>query len=176
MRSMQLNKRTKKSKYDKILRPEGRTVEAIEQKIWKIYESFNTKEKSFIEDASQAIKVLAHTIFNEGEEGKINPYGVLQEHIIDTANRNYRGTLEMIFSEFRNQRQQLYNRYNSYMFRRGEKGTQYFYQNAELEQGVGSVWEISVELPEAPIGKVSYTNLYIEFDFSGGTITEAIMS
>ena len=43
---MQLNKRTKKSKYDKILRPEGRSVETIEQKIWKIYESFNTKEKS----------------------------------------------------------------------------------------------------------------------------------
>ena len=172
MKSMQSNKK----KFNRIIRPKGRERSEIEKIVRNAYESLPTEDKGFFDDAEQYIQKLTQTIIAEGEQGRVNPYATFKEVARFAQRQGYYGTKKMIFSAFREQKQQLYNRYNSYMFRRGYKSTQYFYDNADASQSKGSIWEVEVELPEAPSGRISYTSLYIEFDFSSGKILNAIMS
>jgi asparagine synthetase A len=170
-----LNKENKKKhRYDKIIRPEGRDIHSIEEIVRKIYDSLKKEEKYFIEDAEQSIMVLSHTIMVDGEEGRVNPYATLIKNSESNARSEHRDTFRVIWEAFKAEKQALYNKYNSYMFRRGYKSTQYFFENATLSQD-GSLWTADLELPKAPFGKISYETLSIEYDFSGNYITEAFM-
>lgn len=169
------NTQSNKKKFNRIIRPKGRERSEIEKIVRSAYESLPTEDKGFFDDAEQYIQKLTQTIMAEGDEGSVNPYATFKEVAKFNKRQGYYGTKKMIFSAFREQKPQLYNKYNSYMFRRGYKSTQYFYDNADVSRSKGSVWVAKVELPEASIGKVSYTNLVIAFDFSGKGIN-AIMS
>lgn len=173
MKNTQLVDEEKKRLY-KIVRPRGKSFEELEEEVKKIYMTIPKKERSFIGDATAEIKGIVSSIIAYESEGKrVRPKNVFYDIIRERKRSGYYGTKQVIFTAFREQKPSLFAKYNSYMFRRGEKSTQYFYENADLVQKSAMIWEAILELPQG--GRVPYETLTIGYDFSSQIITGATM-
>jgi hypothetical protein len=56
------------------------------------------------------------------------------------------------------------------MYRIGEKATKYYFDNADVVQHSGQIWEVILELPVVTNRKKVYSKLTIKYDFSSGDI------
>lgn len=169
MRNMRLSEiRRKKDTYFKkigILTPRGRRKSSIEYIVARSYEALPKKYKSFIESPDQIIKVLTNMIVQSGEKGQINPYKALLENAKYKYRSSYAGTKEDIYKRFRQEYSDVYNHYNTYVYRLGFSASNYFYTNVKLSQE-GSIVTATLQLPKKTTGIV-YNELYIEMDYSG---------
>ena len=149
---------------DRIIKAEkGRKRESIERYISRTFEALPKYIKNvLIEDKEKYISALVNQIMQSGESGEIRPYTALSQVGRTLGGRTTQAV--NIFSRFRNEDPSLYAKYNSYMYRRGESASQYFYKNAKFKS-YGSLVEVTVELPKNLNGK-SYDYLTIKVDFS----------
>lgn len=165
MRNMRLSEiRRKKDTYFRkigILTPRGRRKSSIEYIVARSYEALPKRFKAVIKNPDQIIKVLTNMIVQFGEEGKINPY----KAFLENARSNYAGTKEDIYKRFRQEYSDVYNHYNTYVYRLGFSASNYFYTNVKLSQE-GSLVTATLQLPKKTTGIV-YNELYIEMDYSG---------
>lgn len=150
---------------DRIIRAEkGRKRKSIEKYVSRTFEALPKYIKNvLIDDKEKYISSLVNQIMQSGESGEIRPYTALSQVGRMLSRRTTQAV--SIFSRLRNEEPSLYAKYNSYMYRRGESGSQYFYKNAKFK-AYGSLVEVTVELPKNLNGK-SYDYLTIKLDFSG---------
>ena len=151
---------------DRIIRAEkGRKKASIEKYVSRTFDALPKYIKAvLIEDKEKYINSLVSQIMQSGESGEIRPYTALSQVGRTLSGRTTQAV--NIFSRFRNEESSVYAKYNSYMYRRGEAASQYFYKNAKFK-AYGSIVEVTVELPKNLNGK-SYDYLTIKLDFSGG--------
>ena len=151
---------------DRIIRAEkGRKKASIEKYVSRTFDALPKYIKAvLIEDKEKYINSLVSQIMQSGESGEIRPYTALSQVGKTLSGRTTQAV--NIFSRFRNEEPSVYAKYNSYMYRRGEPASQYFYKNAKFK-AYGSIVEVTVELPKNLNGK-SYYYLTIKLDFSGG--------
>lgn len=164
------NTQSLKNKYSDspVVMANGREFKDIEEEVRKLYESLPQKERAFIPDYDQQIISLTQSIIGYGSAGNVRPKGVFYNIARENRRSEYYGTKIEIFTAFRIQRPTEFAKYNSYMYRRGEKATSYFYQNAKVSPVGGTVWKAELNIPIG--GRVPYSKLYIEYDFSNQEI------
>ena len=102
--------------------------------------------------------------YNITDEGAKSAYDIMKESIRYPYRRTKRGSLREYFSQFRNEKPDVYAKYNSYMYRQGFSSANYFYEKAKIETN-GSIITITLELPTKTKG-ISYDALVITKDYS----------
>lgn len=177
MRSILYYKSGNKTKANKISRllarakKENFTLKSIREIVNKAYNLIPTKYRSFIEDPKQAKTVLTKMIYYDKEKD-INPYSAMLQNISHNYEKSGQGTREEIYKMFRTEESQVYNHYNTYVYRLGYSSKKYFMDNVQISQA-GSLLSATLELPQK-IGGVSYNVLLIEYDWSSGEFTANI--
>lgn len=102
--------------------------------------------------------------YNITDDGAKSAYDIMKESIRYPYRRTKRGSLREYFSQFRNEKPDIYAKYNSYMYRQGFSSANYFYENAKIETN-GSIITITLELPTRAKA-VPYQMLTITKDYS----------
>lgn len=170
MKSMRLTKLKKRSSnfFKKIgkVSPIEYSREEIRYITNRSYEALTKSEKKFIDNKEQIIETIVNQIMVAGEVADFNPYTMLKQFSEQQQMAKY-PRLEFaknVFRMFREYYNALYAKYNSYMYRLGYSGANYFYDNAKWSS-IGSVVTATLILPEKFTGKV-YTTLEITVDAS----------
>lgn len=96
------------------------------------------------------------------KEQAIDVHKVLKSTTTLHRRRNYDETHENLFRQFRLEHKQLYNKYNSMMYRSGESAVNFFRENKKTSMQ-GSTITVEVDLPP----ETGYHTLIIEYDYSG---------
>lgn len=139
----------------------------------KSYEALPKIDKDFLEEPEFQIQKIIDTILRD-EKSKANPYGTLSELAYFARRSSYYETKRLIWNEFKTQDSKTYHKYNSYMYRIGEKATKYYFDNVDLVQLTGSKWNAILELPTRYVNKhrkIVYSSLVITYDFSNGRLS-----
>ena len=179
MKRLRLSDLRKKSnkwfrKYGVAHKEEFASMKAIEYFAKRSYESLPKRDKEYLElDKNLAIKQSAMTIYHSGNAAHMDIYKSMKERVKNYKRLNSIGTAEYIYKAFREQRPDVYAKYNSYVYRLGSSAAKWFIANMDYIQE-GKVSYIHVKLPVKMAGVV-YNELYIEFDFSGDLINFAEM-
>lgn len=169
------NKSNKWFKNYGIITKEKRTSQrTIEYFVNRAYEALPKKYKGYLESEKERIlNVAIHSIMLEGSESKWNVYEALKQRAQAIYKASGHQTAEFVYKCFREQRPDLYAKYNSYVYRLGFSSAKYFKSNFDYTSQ-GSRIYADVKLPAKFTG-VIYGGLFIEFDFSGKMIISAQM-
>lgn len=138
----------------------------------KSYEALPKLDKEFISEPELTIDRIINTILHD-PSAKTNPFLVFTKIAASNRRGDYYGTKRDIWEEFKVQRSSIYYKYNSYMYRIGEKATKYYFENADVIQHSGQVWQVILELPMVTNRRKTYSSLAIKYDFSSGNILSA---
>lgn len=182
---MQLNKlRKRKTQYFRTKKVRQQTIDrsfgskkAIEYYVKSIYNALPKKDREFLSndyDIDLAINNLVNSIMYYKDNAVI-PYESFQELIRKQKRKGYIGTKEYIYKEFRTQEPELYNKYNSYVYRLGYSAMQWFMDKGNVEVK-NSIITVDVELPDKYSGRVFYNTLHLKFERSGGFFMNCYMS
>lgn len=147
-----------------IVRGDGRRKKAIEYIVQKSYEALSKNLKKYVEDPEQTKISVYNSIMASGSGGEIEPYNAIKQYAMDRKKKSGDNTKEYIYKRFREEKSNVYSKYNSYVYRLGFSSAQYFKDNAKLEQD-GSIVIVTTPLPPKSRG-VTYSQLIILFDFS----------
>lgn len=148
-----------------IVQGDGRRKKAIEYIVQKSYEALPKDLKKYVEDPEQAKSAVYNSIMTSGGVGEIDPYNALKQYATYRKKKSGDNTKEYIYKRFREEKPDVYSKYNSYVYRLGFSSAQYFKDTAKLEQD-GSIVMVTTPLPPKSRG-VTYSQLVISFDFSG---------
>lgn len=151
-----------------IVQGDGRRKKAIEYIVQKSYEALPKNLKKYVEDPEQVKTSVYNSIMASGGAGEIEPYNALKQYATDRKKKSGDNTKEYIYKRFREEKPDVYSKYNSYVYRLGFSSAQYFKDTAKLEQD-GSIVMVTTPLPPKSRG-VTYSQLVISFDFSGDYI------
>lgn len=151
-----------------IVRGDGRRKKSIEYIVQKSYEALPKNLKKYVEDPEQVKTSVYDSIMASGSAGEIEPYNAIKQYAMDRKKKSGDNTKEYIYKWFREEKPDVYSKYNSYVYRLGFSSAQWFKDNAKLEQD-GSIVMITTPLPPKSRG-VTYSQLVISFDFSGDYI------
>lgn len=179
MRRLRLSDLRKKSnkwfrKYGVAHKDEFASMKAIEYFAKRSYEALPKKDREYLDPEKElTVKQTAMTIYHTGDNSHMNAYKSMKERIASYKRLNSIGTAEYVYKCFREQRPDVYAKYNSYVYRLGSSAAKWFIANMDYAQE-GKVTYIHVKLPVKMSGVV-YNELYIEFDFSGDLINFAQM-
>ena len=163
--------RKKQSRYFQnigIVQGDKRRSKSIKYIIERSYDALPKDLKGYIEDAEQIKANVYNLIMASGKSGEIEPYNALKQYAMDRKRRSGNNTKEYIYKRFREEKPDVYSKYNSYVYRLGFSSAQYFKDNTKLEQD-GSIVIVTTPLPPKSRG-VTYSQLVISFDFSGDYI------
>lgn len=147
---------------------DGRRKKSIEYIVQKSYEALPKNLKKYVEDPEQAKSAVYNSIMTSGGAGEIDPYNALKQYATYRKKKSGDNTKEYIYKRFREEKPDVYSKYNSYVYRLGFSSAQYFKDNVTLEQD-GSIVTVTTPLPPKSRG-VTYSQLVISFDFSGDYI------
>ena len=159
--------RKKQSRYFQnigIVQGDKRRSKSIKYIIERSYDALPKDLKGYIEDAEQIKANVYNLIMASGKSGEIEPYNALKQYAMDRKRRGGNNTKEYIYKRFREEKPDVYSKYNSYVYRLGFSSAQYFKDNTKLEQD-GSIVIVTTPLPPKSRG-VTYSQLVISFDFS----------
>lgn len=176
MKSMPLYKLKKKSSsYFKklgVVSSKGRTRKQVEYITERTLYSLPKNLKEFLskEDKARIKRQITNDIMAGSD---IDIYSAISSYAKGQKRRSGGGTSETIWREFKKQASNVYNQYNSYIYRQGHSASKYYFDNVELSQE-GSIVTATVDFPYKATGK-SYEYLLIEYDFSGGEVMTALM-
>lgn len=151
-----------------VVQGDGRRKKAIEYIVQKSYEALPKDLKKYVEDPEQAKSAVYNIIMTSGGAGEIDPYNALKQYATHRKKKSGDNTKEYIYKRFREEKSDVYSKYNSYVYRMGFSSAQWFKDNATLEQD-GSIVTATTPLPPKSRG-VTYSQLVISFDFSGDYI------
>lgn len=151
-----------------VVQGDGRRKKAIEYIVQKSYEALPKNLKKYVEDPEQIKTSVYDSIMASGSAGEIEPYNAIKQYAMDRKKKSGDNTKEYIYKRFREEKPDVYSKYNSYVYRLGFSSAQWFKDNAKLEQD-GSIVMITTPLPPKSRG-VTYSQLVISFDFSGDYI------
>ena len=163
--------RKKQSRYFQnigIVQGDKRRSKSIKYIIERSYDALSKDLKGYIEDAEQIKANVYNLIMASGKSGEIDPYNALKQYATHRKKKSGDNTKEYIYKRFREEKPDVYSKYNSYVYRLGFSSAQYFKDNAKLEQD-GSIVMVTTPLPPKSRG-VTYSQLVISFDFSGDYI------
>lgn len=161
MKNTQLHKRIKKK---------NRKV-SIEEQVKLAYSQLPKWAKEVLDaDKEIAIKSITHTIKNKYN---INPDTKKRQSarqiFISSARSIARnlgiGTKKDIYTKFRNMEPAIYAKFNSYMYRNGFSASQYFYDNVKFKKDKNYITATLI-LPKAKSGRLSYSELEINYNYS----------
>jgi hypothetical protein len=152
-----------------VVNREKYSEEDIVKIVRKSYEALPKLDKEFIPNPELTINSTINTILHD-PNAKTNPFLVFTKIASSNRRGDYYGTKRTIWEEFKIQRSSIYYKYNSYMYRIGEKATRYYFDNADVIQHSGQIWEVILELPVVTNRKKVYRELTIKYDFSSGDI------
>ena len=147
-----------------IVRGDGRRKKSIEYIVQKSYEALPKNLKKYVEDPEQVKTSVYDSIMASGSAGEIEPYNAIKQYAMDRKKKSGDNTKEYIYKRFREEKSDVYSKYNSYVYRLGFSSAQWFKDNAKLEQD-GSIVMVTTPLPPKSRG-VTYSQLVIWFDFS----------
>lgn len=141
-----------------------------EDNIRKIVErAYNTLPKSlkaYESNKTARINTAIHTIIASGTMGSFKPKTAFRQSLEAERKMTGYGTKKLLYTEFRTGMfSNVYNAYNTYVYRLGFSSAKYFFDNAEISQS-GSIIEATVKLPPKTKG-TTYDILYLEYNFSG---------
>lgn len=140
----------------------------------KSYEALPKKLKEFLEpDRRQIIKITSNLVDVSGEEG-IDVYKALKAQAQQRYNRVYTPQKKLIWDQFKKVEKQVYNHYNTYMYRLGYSASKYWFENVEFSSLDKTMVTTILTLPEKLTGEVKYSILEIIYDYSDFYI-EALM-
>lgn len=166
MKNLPLSKLRKRSKnYFRqlgVVHKGRRKKTTIEYIVKRTFEALPKKLQKFIEDPEQLIKGLTNMI-NVGYDS-IDPYKAMYEQAVHHRKMRY-DTKDELWREFKNKEPQVYAKYNSYMYRQGLSAKYYWWEHVEYSVD-GSYLYSTCELP-VRAGRVQYTTLEINYDYSG---------
>lgn len=145
-----------------------RREESIKYIVQKSYEALPKNLKKYVEDPELAKSSVYNIIMTSEGYGVLDPYKALKQYATYRKKKSGDGTKEYIYKRFREEKSDVYSKYNSYVYRLGFSSAQWFKDNAKLEQD-GSIVMITTPLPPKSRG-VTYSQLVISFDFSGDYI------
>lgn len=149
-----------------IVTPGGLTTEKLKYIVKRSVEALPAKIKKFIDDKEQKIDTTVHMIIAMGEEGQMEPYKAFYQHSQTIRRQKNIGTLEETYRRFRTETPQVYNHYNTYVYRLGFSAKQWYMDNAQVKTDKG-ITIITVDLPDKARGK-KYEYLEISYDWSSG--------
>ena len=151
-----------------IVRGDERNKESIEYIVQKSYEALPKNLKKYVEDPEQTKTSVYNQIMASGSDGEIEPYNAIKQYAMDRKKKSGDNTKEYIYKRFREEKPDVYSKYNSYVYRLGFSSAQWFKDNVKLEQD-RSIIIATTPLPPKSLG-VTYSQLVILFDFSGDYI------
>lgn len=173
-----------RSRKHRIKRRSWRDMTPLER-VTSAYNRIPKRYKKYLDNRDAVILQTVHmmeTGSNITSEGKaVSAYDIILSSAKSQSRVQHEDTLRDVWSHFKKQETTLYNRYNSYMARAGFKGTQYFYENADLylqKNGKikminGSIVTINLELP--PGRRTVYSNLFLEYNYSSAYFVSAYL-
>lgn len=145
-----------------------RREKSIKYIVQKSYEALPKNLKKYVEDPEQVKSSVYNIIMASEGYGVLDPYKALKQYATYRKKKSGDNTKEYIYKRFREEKPDVYSKYNSYVYRLGFSSAQYFKDNATLEQD-GSIVMVTTPLPLKSSG-VTYGKLVISFDFSGDYI------
>lgn len=151
-----------------IVRGDESCKESIEYIVQKSYEALPKNLKKYVEDPEQVKTSVYDSIMVSGSAGEIEPYNAIKQYAMDRKKKSGDSTKEYIYKRFREEKPDVYSKYNSYVYRLGFSSAQWFKDNAKFEQ-YRSIVMVTTPLPPKSRG-VTYSQLVILFDFSGDYI------
>lgn len=164
---MRLSKKRKNKRYTIEQRIENALNKLPKWRRKYIYE--NEKQKQFV------IERMVFSVMDAQDKGeRVNIYKAFYQQTNAETRPKREGTLRDAFKAFKTQRNKLYEKYASYMYRAGYSAANYFYDidNTQIFDN-GYLTVIIVELP--PGKGISYTSLSIEINWDGRKIENATM-
>lgn len=141
-----------------------RHEKSIKYIVQKSYEALPKNLKKYVEDPEQIKSSVYNIIMASGGYGVLDPYKALKQYAMYRKKKSGDNTKEYIYKRFREEKPDVYSKYNSYVYRLGFSSAQYFKDNAKLERD-GSIVTVTTPLPPKSRG-VTYSQLVISFDFS----------
>ncbi|MEG2914917.1 MAG: hypothetical protein RR839_00560 [Oscillospiraceae bacterium] len=148
----------------------------IRKIVERAYNALPKALKAYESNKTARINNAIHTIIASGTMGNFKPKTAFRQSLEAERKMTGYGTKKLLYTEFRTGMfSNVYNAYNTYVYRLGFSSAKYFYDNAEISQS-GSVIEATVKLPPKSNG-TSYDILYLEYNFSGDVgLTDAYMA
>lgn len=151
----------------------NKSTKTLEYIAKRSYEALPKRYKRYLDNPDFEIKNAA-MMAKYSSEG-FDFYNAMLSKIERNPNFSWLKNRQKLWNEFRirAETKKVYERYMSYMYRRGINGTQYWYDNVEFTSISSSYVYTELKIPDAPgfeEGKknvVFYTALYIYYDYSG---------
>lgn len=170
-------KKRKKTFYKNLgtIRTDNKSIKTLRLIAQKSYDALPARIKKYVPE--EYINYTAN-LSKYNMEG-FDFYKALYQSAASNPRYKWLGNRELVWGAFKSQRPDVYQRYLSYMRRRGIAGTQFWYDNVEFS-GRGSVVDTSLDLNtntgyDTDRAVVFYEELYICYNFSAGYIEEAYM-
>ena len=156
------------------------SIKALEYLAERSFEALPSKLKKYVQrDKQQIIDTTAHSILVDGAKGQWNAYEAIKQQAEFRYKSSGDKTKDAVWRIFKEQASEVYNHYNTYVYRLGSSARNWFMENFDYTQQ-GSILMIYVELPIKMTGTI-YKQLYIEINMSGfnadgATLERATMS
>lgn len=174
---LQRKLKKKRNKYFRelgVVKKGRKSRKTIEYIVERSYEALPKKYKDFVDEPEHTIKIITNIILMEGDNVKMNPYQALLSTATTHRRHAGQGTRDLVYKRFKDEATDVYNKYNTYVYRLGYSSRNWFYDNFELSQETDSRAVVTIELPFKAKGLV-YEILSIYFDWSDVTYFEAEM-
>ena len=127
MRRLRLSDLRKKSnkwfrKYGVAHKDEFASMKAIEYFAKRTYEALPKRDREYLENEKElAIKQSANTIYYTGDNSKMDVYNSMRKRVKGAKRLSHIGTAEHVYKIFREERSDIYSKYNSYVPRCGRR-------------------------------------------------------
>lgn len=139
----------------------GTRRSTIEYIVRRSFEALSKREQKTIQDAERYIQGFTNIIMADKERGQVDPYLAFKSQTRSALI----GTKEDLWRRFKAEESQIYNKFNSYMYRQGLSASNYWFDNVDIFV-TNSIVKATCELPPRASG-VQYQILFMQYDYSG---------